>query len=224
MKKRLLTAADFSPEPPASIDLDSVILSPSARMLAERLGIPFHKGGKPLDASAPGSGKVGGPGAGDYTLVRPAFTPSGQVPRFGNPTHQQQAPLHGSKAWREAHGPELERVRQLVRDRLGPGASPQEIERGVAQVMERLPATPPPSGGSGSGRPVGDPLAPGGASPFAPPPPGGVPTTTPMIHSGEGAVTYRGNAGEVHIILSPASKSYLIRVQHGIAKITELPE
>lgn len=221
MKKRLLTAADLSADPPASIDLDSCILTPSARMTAERLGIPLHRGGQPLDPRLAGSSKTGGAGAGDYTLVRPQFTPSGQVPRFGNPTHATLEPLHGSKAWKTEHGPELDRIRQLVKDRFGPTASAQAIERGVSQIMERLPSA---STTSAPDRRLNDPLAPGGASPFAPALPGGVPTTTPMILSGEGAVTYRGNSGEIHIILPPTTKTYLIRVAHGNAKVSEVLE
>jgi|GEM_PF-5223365 len=190
-------------------------------MTAERLGIPLHRGGQALDPRLAGSSKTGGPGAGDYTLVRPQFTPTGQVPRFGNPTHTNLEPLHGSKAWKAENGPEMERIRQLVKDRLGPTASAQAIERGVSQIMERLPAA---ATTSTPDRKLSDPLAPGGASPFAPALPGGVPTTTPMILSGEGAVTYRGTAGEIHIILPPASKTYLIRIANGNAKVSEVLE
>lgn len=219
MKKLLLTVADLHAQPPASIDLDTYILTPSARTLAERLGLPFHKGGQPLDPAAAGSGKTGGPGAGDYRLVRPEFTPTGQVPRFGNPTHREQEPLRGSKAWRERLGPAEAEARRLVQARLGPGATPEAIEAGVRQVLSRLESVP-----GTTGHPTSNPLQPGGASPFAPPPPGGVPVTTPMVHSGDGAVTYRGNAGEVHIVLPPAEKTYLVRVRHGHARITEVPD
>ncbi|MEO7993791.1 MAG: hypothetical protein ABI743_05270 [bacterium] len=224
MKKRLLTAHDLTTSPPATIDLDSVILTPSARTLAERQGIPMIKSGQALEMGRAGSSKTGGPGAGDYTLMRPQFIPSGHVPRFGNPTHTDEAPPYGSKAWRASQGgQELEQLRRLVADRLGPRATPQTIEAGVQEILQRL-GVPPPSGAAAparGGASLGGALQPGGGSPYAPAAPCGCPTTTPVVLSTSGATSHRGEDGAVHVCFPPDG-TYLVRINKGQAKISEV--
>lgn len=223
MKKQLLTSADLLKQQPASIDLDTYILAPSARMTAERLGIPLHRGGVALDAALAGSSKAGGAGAGEYRLVRPTYQPSTQVPRFGNPTFQTQEPIRGSKAWRELYGGQHDQLRALVAQRLGPGATHAQIEAGVQAVLSKVdqslvtaPAT--------STNPVLGTVGMAGSSPIAAPTVCGCPTTTPQVLGASGTLSHRAGDGSVHIAFPNVTKTYLVKVTNGQAKISEVLE
>ncbi|HYE78020.1 MAG TPA: hypothetical protein VEI97_08545 [bacterium] len=221
MKKQLLTSADLLKSQPASIDLDTFILAPSARITAERLGIPLHKGGVALDGARAGSSKTGGPGAGEYTLVRPAFTPSSQVPRFGNPTFSAQEPIRGSKAWRELYGGQQDQLRGLVAQRLGPGATPQQIEAGVQAVLARVDSSLVKASNPGSHNGT---MGMAGASPLTSPAVCGCPTTTPQVIGTNGTLSHKGGDGSIHLSFPNQTRTYLVKIANGQAKVCEVLE